>query len=126
MSKVLSLLDLKRCVDQAVKHHRDPEMVRVCVPTLKLGVAGHIPVTNIVRANLGFDWENNSFILTPESKLREIDHDEITLLKKNYEELSWKKTKIDQMRRDDKMKIKRLEKLVAELEMKLDGSGGSE
>lgn len=126
MSNVLSLLDLKRCVDQAVKQHRDPERVRVCVPSLKLGVVGHIPVTNIVRASLGFDWENNSFILTPESKLREIDHDEIALLKKKYEELSWKKTKIDQMRREDKMKIKRLEKLVSELEMKLDGSGGSE
>lgn len=120
MSKVLSLLDLKRCVDQAVEHCRDPEMVRVCIQSLKLGTVGHIPVTNIVRANLGFDWENNSFILTPENKLREIDHDEITLLKKNYEELTWKKAKIDQARREDRMKIKQLEKLVADLNHKLE------
>lgn len=112
----MNLLELKQLVEYAVessiRQHKDPEKVTVYIPTYKTGSAGHIPCTGVAHANMGFDWEASSFLITPEKTLREIDRDEIKSLKDKYEELSWSHYKVSKIKRENetlKAKIKELE-----------------
>lgn len=107
----MNLLELKRLVDQAVEIAYEPESVTVRISTFKTGTAGHLPCTDLKSAYLGIDWEANSFLLQPVTTLREIDRDEIALLRKQYEELGWSLYKIGKIKRENeqlKAKVKEL------------------
>lgn len=109
LSELKELVD--RAYDSATRCHRDPEKVTVYIPTFKVGSAGHIPVTGVKSVYMGFDWEANSCIITPDVVLREIDRNEIDALHKKYEELSWKLSDINRIKRENKQLKEQLDKL---------------
>lgn len=102
----MTLTELKQMVDRAyeraAKGHRNPDSVTVYIPTFKVGAVGHIPVTGVKSVHMGFDWEANSCLITPETSLREIDRDEIKTLREKYDDLSWKLSDIDRLKRENK------------------------
>jgi hypothetical protein len=114
----MTLIELKQAIDYAVesceRSHLDADKITVYIPTFKTGTAGHIPCTAVKYANRGFDWEAQSFLIRPETELREIDRDEITSLRKKYEELSWTHYKVSKIKKEN-------EELKAEV-AKLKGS----
>ena len=112
----MNLTELKQLVDRAydsaMRGHRDPDKVTAYISTFKVGTAGHIPVTGVKSVHIGFDWEANSCIITPEVQLREIDRDEIKTLQEKYEELSWKQMDINRLKRENKQLKGQLAKLT--------------
>ena len=112
----MTLAELKQMVDRAydsaVRCHREPDKVTAYISTFKAGTAGHIPVTGVKSVNMGFDWEANSCIITPDVQLREIDRDEIKTLHEKYEELSWKLSDINRLKRENKQLKEQLSKLT--------------
>lgn len=112
----MTLTELKQLVDRAydsaVRGFREPEKVTVYISTFKVGTAGHIPVTNVKSVHMGFDWEANSCLITPEVQLREIDRDEIKTLHEKYDELSWKLMDINRLKRENKQLKEQLSKLT--------------
>ena len=87
----MNLNELQIMVDRAVlsaeRMHRDPEQVNVAIVSVKVGTVGHRPVTNVKSIGMGFDWEANSCIITPEKELREIELNEVDALHKKYGDL---------------------------------------
>lgn len=102
----MNLLELKELVEhieqQATRQRLNLEDVQVVIPTHKLGMIGGTPNTGIKSIYLGFDWDRGKLLIIPEKTLREIDKDEIKALRDKYEELSWKKSKIDRLLRENK------------------------
>ena len=101
----MTLTELKQAVDYAVqsceRRYLQPDKITVYIPSYKTGSAGHIPCTAVKYANMGFDWEASSFLITPEKELREIDRDEIDTLRKKYEELSWTHYKVGKIKKEN-------------------------
>ena len=112
----MTLTELKQLVDRAyesaARGFRDPEKVTVYIPTFKVGTAGHIPVTNVTSVHMGFDWEANSCLITPEVQLREIDRDEMKVLREKYEDLSWNLSDINRLKRENKQLKEQIAKLT--------------
>jgi ribosomal protein S13 len=52
----------------------------VVIPVTRLETIGPTPAIAVASAHNGFDWDHGKFIIYPESKLREIDTDEIRSL----------------------------------------------
>lgn len=111
----MNLFELKQSVDHAIESckqsHKDPDKITVLIPSYKLGTAGHRPCTTVKYANMGFDWESSSFLLIPDQELREINRDEIEVLRKKYEELSWTHYKISKIKSENKDLKEQLEKI---------------
>lgn len=107
----MNLLELKQIVDHAVEHSHDLDQITVRILTFKVGSAGHVPCTDVKSMMMGFDWEARSFLIQPESTLREIDRDEIKTLRDKYEELSWSLYRIDKIKRENKQLKEQLEQL---------------
>lgn len=114
----MKLNELKEIVDHAVENcerrHMSADKITVYIPTFKTGTAGHIPVTAIKGANLGFDWEASSFLIWPEVELREIDRDEIKALREKYEELAWSHYKISKVKEENTLLKAEIAKLKGE------------
>lgn len=110
LSEFKQLVD--RAYENAMRGQRDPDNVTVYISTFKVGTAGHIPVTGVKSIHMGFDWEANSCIITPEKQLREIDRDEIKSFHDQYEELSWKLSDINRLKRENKRLKEQVDKLT--------------
>lgn len=111
----MNLLELKNLVDFAIegatRYHQDPEKITVYIPSYKTGWAGHLPCTGVKSAHKGFDWESSSFLIFPEKELREIDRDEIKVLRDKYEELSWSHYKVSKIKKENETLKQKLEDL---------------
>lgn len=109
----MNLLELKKLVElfeqQATRLHMNLDDIQVVIATHKVGLAGGTPSTNVKSINLGFDWDKGKLIISPEKILREIDRDEIKMLRDKYEELGWKKSKIDRIVKENKRLKERLD-----------------
>lgn len=110
----MNLLELKKLVElfeqQTTRQRMNLEDVQVVIDSHKVGMIGGTPTTNIKSINLGFDWDKGKLIISPENILREIDRDEIKMLRDKYEELSWKKSKIDRIVKENKRLKEQLDK----------------
>lgn len=109
----MNLLELKQIVDHAVEQAREPEHITVWIRTFKTGTAGHLPCTGVKSAWKGFDWEASSFIITPEHELREIDRDEIKILRDQYEELGWSLYKVGKVKKENEKLKQQIADMVA-------------
>lgn len=102
----MNLLELKKLVElfeqQAARQHMNLEDIQVVIASHKIGMLGGTPSTSVKSINLGFDWDKGKLIISPENILREIDRDEIKMLRDKYEELSWKKSRIDRIVKENK------------------------
>lgn len=107
----MQLNELKSIVDFAVDH-TNSESVIVQIPTFKVGTLGPPPSTNVKSAGLGFDWSNGSFLINPVTDLREIDRDEMKMIRQKYEELSWSHYKITKLKRENDQLKKQIEELT--------------
>lgn len=121
----MNVSELRNIIERH-RGHEDLESIRVVIPVFKVGCIGHTPCVEVSRANFGFDWERNSFIITPEVKLREIDMDECVSIKEKYEELGWTKYKLENKFAEYRKKIAALEAEVSDLYEKLELLGGDE
>jgi hypothetical protein len=76
---------------------------------VEVGTVGHRPVTNVKSIGMGFDWEANSCIITPEKELREIDLNEVDSLHKRYGDLSRLLYEVNNLKQENK----RLKDIIA-------------
>lgn len=104
----MNLEELKRMVDFAYDRatgyaSRDnPESYKIVIPVYRVGSVGGTPSVDVKNISIGFDWDNGKIFVNPESRLREIDRDEIKSLQDKYDELGWKKMQIDDLKRENK------------------------
>lgn len=96
---------------QILSHANDDETV--CIPVFRVGGVGGRAFVEVKSTYSGFDWDNGKFFLNGSEELREIDRNEIETLLEKYEELSWKKSQIDKIKRENKMLKEQLAKLQA-------------
>lgn len=87
---------------------------QVVIPVYRVGAVGGTPSVNIKIVRGGIDWDSGRIFIEPETRLREIDRDEIKVLQDKYEELGWKQYKISGLQKE----IKSLKKKIEELESK--------
>lgn len=66
----MTLKELKIRVYFALQQ-KENENLDVCIPNNKGGLYGGIPVTKIINAGQGIDWDHQKFILTPENEMIE-------------------------------------------------------
>lgn len=101
----MKLSELKTIINSIDDDRLDREVV---ISVTTVGYVGGTPTVKVKNVFSGFDWDNGKLIICPEVKLREINKDEIETLKKNYDELGWKKYKIDDLKRENKKLKKEL------------------
>jgi hypothetical protein len=80
----MNLTELKRQIDAIYESHRYPDEVKVVIPVVRLNAIGPSGSVSVDNLYMGFDWDDNTLFITPESELREIDRDEIGALVKEY------------------------------------------
>jgi hypothetical protein len=120
----MNLEELKRAVDFAYDRatgyaSRDnPENYTVVIPVYRVGSVGGTPSVVVKSLSVGFDWDRGKIFINPESRLREIDRDEIKSLQDKYDELGWKKMQIDELKREIKKLKTENEKLKLQIESK--------
>ena len=90
------------------KSHRTPEDIRICIPIETVNAYGGTPCVDIRDAHKGFDWDDNKFILYPDSKLSLADHDHLAKMRKEAEDMGWTAYEVKNLKHE----IKQLKKLL--------------
>lgn len=103
----MNLEELKRSVDFLFDNsnrygYNDAETKTVGIEIKVIGSVGGTPICGVRSIQAGFDWDSGKIIIVPERNLRLVDVDELEILRKKYEELSWKKYEIDGLKREIK------------------------
>lgn len=112
----MTLEQLKQIIDAAFDRANsysgvNAEDIQVGIKVFRVGAIGGTPVANINSIHMGFDWDMGKMIITPEPELRETDRDEIKTLIKKYDELSWKHSQINSLKRENENLKKEIENL---------------
>ena len=113
----VNLLQVKQYIDRIYGRYSDDrlEAVNVVIPIETVGRVGgtsSIPIKTMIK---GFDWDNNKLLLYPETDLMLADTDTLSKLREECEQMGWTAFEIGNLKRENK----RLRKMIAELEAKL-------
>lgn len=84
---------------------------QVVIPVYRVGAVGGTPSVSIKIVRGGIDWDKGRIFIEPETRLREIDRDEIKMMQDKYEELGWKHYEISGLKKENKRLLKRIEEL---------------
>jgi len=105
-------------LERAVQFGRKgpPDDWRVVIPVYRVGAVGGTPSVDIKIVRAGFDWDSGRIFIEPETRLREIDRDEIKTMQDKYEELGWKHYEISGLKSENKKLRKRIEELESKYE----------
>jgi hypothetical protein len=102
----MKLSELHRLVELYHRdgHHEDPEVVvKIKLP---YSTVGGLPTVKVKNVQMGFDWEQGKFIITPEEDLTLSDRDFVKQMTEMQERAGW----ADYENRNLKAEIKRLKK----------------
>lgn len=112
----MKLSELKKYIDRQVEvmgDYEDPEVVIGI--KLPYSTVGGSPFTKVKSVQMGFDWDQGKFFLTPEEPLTPSDRDFAKQMKEMQEREYW----ADHENRNLKAEIRRLNKKIK------DGGGGN-
>jgi len=102
-------------LERATQFHRKQDW-QVVIPVYRVGAVGGTPSVDIKIVRAGFDWDSGRIFIEPETRLREIDRDEIKTMQDKYEELGWKHYEISGLKSENKKLRKRIEELESKYE----------
>lgn len=107
----MNLQELKDLIERIEKTQGvNLEEVELAIHSVKIGTMGPSPITPVKSIQLGFDWDKGKLLIRPTCDLREVDRNEIKAIRVKYEELSWKKSQIDRLLRENKKLKEQLNK----------------
>ena len=67
----MNLLELKKCVDNAVKYAmQPPEEISVQIQISRFSI-GPTPSVMVRQIHVGFDWDRGKILIRPETPLKE-------------------------------------------------------
>ena len=112
----MNLLELKQKIENVCSRYSDFELEHIIVgiKTDVVSSVGGTYITHVKQLIKGFDWDNNKFIIIPETDLRETDKDELSKLRKEASDIGWDLYENRNLKRE----IKKLKKYIDELENK--------
>lgn len=73
----------------AEMQHKDVEDIDVKIYVKVVGSVGPLPTVDIKHIGIGVDWDSGRCIITPEKDLRETTRDEISAIKKKFDDMGW-------------------------------------
>ena len=97
---------VQRELDICKMNHKDPASITVGIAIETVSSVG-TPSTTIKRLQQGFDWDSGKLLIYPEKDLILANHDHLTQMRKEAEEIGYTAQNV----RDLKRQIKRLENL---------------
>lgn len=115
----MNLKELKDQVDwlyenQGRAMHVLPESITLGIVIKTPGSVGGTPIVGVKCIQAGFDWDNGTLLIYPESDVRAIKADELLALRKANEKDGWAQYE----NRNLKSEIKKLTAKIALLESK--------
>lgn len=114
----MNLQELYNIIEQQIiqceQRHQDPAEIRVCIPYQAARAFGGTPCVDVKRANKGFDWDDNKFMLSPEKDLSLTNDHTLDAVRKEAKDMYWTVFKVSNLQREVKKLEKELKSLKGE------------
>jgi hypothetical protein len=111
----MNLKQLYDIVERSIVHcerrHQDPSEVDVCIKIESVGAVGGIAKVDIKSVIHGWDWDSDKLIIYPEEDLSLTDHDYLTKIRKEIQNLGWDVYEFNNLKRENKKLIEQLSRL---------------
>lgn len=93
---------LNKSISYCKRRHQDPAEIQVCIKIDAVNEVGGTPNVNIKSAFQGVDWDSGRILLVPEEDLTLTDHDYLTKLRKEAQDMKWTAYEVGNLKRENK------------------------
>ena len=93
---------LNKSISRCQSRHLDPAEIQVCIKIDNVKAVGGTAKVDIKRAFQGSDWDSGRIILVPEEDLTLTDHDYLTKMRKEVEDMGWTAYEVGNLKRENK------------------------
>ena len=107
---------VKRSIVHCEKRHQDPAEIDVCIKIESVGAVGGMAKVDIKSVIQGCDWDSDKLIIYPEEDLSLTDHDYLTKIRKEVQNLGWDVYEFNNLKRENKKLREQLSELINERE----------
>lgn len=102
----MNLMELYNILNSSISHcerrHLDFAEIQICIKIDTVNAVGGTAKVNIKSAFRGSDWDSGKLLLIPEKDLTLTDHDYLSKMRKEVEDMGWTAYEVRNLKRENK------------------------